>query len=339
MILATPSVEALRAFAPDVCVIGSGLGRHGDRAGARRPRLPGAGARERRRRSPTRRPRISRARRTCAPTTTSSRIPRSPAGSAAPRTSGPGAACRSTPSTSAPGPGSGLTAWPITEADLAPYLAPALDALEAGAAVFTAPLAGVAADPAFRCDTLERWSNAPQIQKHHRRTLGRATGPPGGSTQHGDRLPLRRGRPRSPALELHLDGEGGGAAGRAGHSRRRRQCQHPAAAARAGAAIRRASAAPDGPLGRFYMGHLSGQIADIVFGTAGCTTSSTTTSTRTAPTSGAAWCRARRRPRRRSDSPTSPSGRWCRRSPTPRTARGRCRRCSSRCRSRRSGGG
>ena len=68
----------------------------------------------------------------------------------------------------------------------------------------------------------------------------------------------------------------------------------------------------DGPLGRFYMGHLSGQIADIVF------------------KDDPAARRARlpcRRPRllrappaggergdagRRSGSPTSPSGRWCR---------------------------
>ena len=47
-----------------------------------------------------------------------------------------------------------------------------------------------------------------------------------------------------------------------------------------------------------------------------CTTGSTSTSTGTAPTCGAGWCR-RRRPRRRRGSATSPSGRWCRGSPTP----------------------
>ena len=55
----------------------------------------------------------------------------------------------------------GLPAWPVTRAELAPYLAPALDALGAGAPVFVAPL-GVTADPAFRSDTLERWSNIPR---------------------------------------------------------------------------------------------------------------------------------------------------------------------------------
>ena len=65
----------------------------------------------------------------------------------------------------------GLDAWPIDAADLAPYLAPALAALGAGDPVFTAPVAGVAADPAFRCDTLERWTNQPRIHKLHALSL------------------------------------------------------------------------------------------------------------------------------------------------------------------------
>ncbi|HRO13018.1 NAD(P)-binding protein [Amaricoccus sp.] len=65
----------------------------------------------------------------------------------------------------------GLKAWPITEDDLAPFLAPALAALGAGEAVFSAPIPGVAADAAFRCDTLERWTNRPRIQKLHGKAL------------------------------------------------------------------------------------------------------------------------------------------------------------------------
>ncbi len=158
----------------------------------------------------------------------------------------------------------GLPAWPITEADLAPYLAPALDTLDAGAAVFTAPPEGVAADPAFRCDTLERWSNTPQIQKRHRRAL---------LTRQDLLVALRStvtgfrygGDGRLAALELHLPGVGRAelpvarvvlAAG--GNASTRllllEQAREPA---RFGGA--------DGPLGRFYMGHLNGQIADIVF--------------------------------------------------------------------------
>jgi choline dehydrogenase-like flavoprotein len=161
----------------------------------------------------------------------------------------------------------GLGPWPIGEGDLAPYLAPALDALGAGAAVFESP-PGVTADPGFRCDTLERWTNVPKIQERHARALaGRAdllvalhatvTGfryrPDGGIA----------------GLELHLEGEGRGelaaalvvlAAG--GNASTRllllEQAREPARFGGAG-----------GPLGRFYMGHLSGQIADIVFGDEG----------------------------------------------------------------------
>jgi hypothetical protein len=157
----------------------------------------------------------------------------------------------------------GLGAWPIGADDLAPYLAPALDALAAGAAVFEAPL-GVTADPAFRCDTLERWSNVPRIQKLHARALA----------ERGDLLVALRAtvtgfrcRPDGGIAGIELDAgeEGRGeipasrvvlAAG--GNASTRllllEQERDPALFGGAG-----------GPLGRFYMGHVSGQIADIVF--------------------------------------------------------------------------
>ncbi len=156
----------------------------------------------------------------------------------------------------------GLAAWPIGPDDLAPYLAPALDALAAGAAVFEAPL-GVAADPAFRCDTLERWSNVPRIQKLHARALA----------ERGDVLVALRStvtgfryRPDGgiAGIELDVGGEGRGeipaarvvlAAGGNASTRLLLLEQERDPALFGGA---------DGPLGRFYMGHLSGQIADLV---------------------------------------------------------------------------
>jgi choline dehydrogenase-like flavoprotein len=158
-------------------------------------------------------------------------------------------------------------AWPIGPDDLAPWLAPALDALAAGAAVFEArsgPTADVAADPAFRCDTLERWSNVPRIQKLHARALA----------ERGDLLVALRTTVTGfryrldggiGGLELHVGGEGRGeipaarvvlAAG--GNASTRllllEQEREPSRFGGVG-----------GPLGRFYMGHLSGQIADLVF--------------------------------------------------------------------------
>jgi choline dehydrogenase-like flavoprotein len=157
----------------------------------------------------------------------------------------------------------GTPAWPIGPADLAPYLAPALDALGAGGAVFESPLA-VAADPAFRCDTLERWSNVPRIQKRHARALAERADLL--VALHATVTGFRYAADGAIAgLELHLDGEGRGelpasrvvlAAG--GNASTRllllEQEREPARFGGAG-----------GPLGRFYMGHLSGQIADIVF--------------------------------------------------------------------------
>jgi choline dehydrogenase-like flavoprotein len=161
----------------------------------------------------------------------------------------------------------GLEAWPIGPGDLAPYLAPALAALGAGEAVFAAPVPGVVADRAFRCDMLERWTNQPRIQKLHatalaeRRDLTVAL--------HATVTGLRYAPDGAVAgLELDVAGEGRGelsasrvilAAG--GNASTRllllEQDRNPTLFGGAG-----------GPLGRFYMGHLSGQIADIVFGNA-----------------------------------------------------------------------
>ena len=168
-----------------------------------------------------------------------------------------------------------LPAWPIDETDLAPFLAPALAALGAGAAVFEAPVAGIAADPAFRCDTLERWTNQPRIQKLHGKALAErqdlmvalhttvtgfryapdtgtetGTGTNTGGAIAGLDVATAEGRGAVPATRVVL-AAGGNASTRL---LLLEQSRNPALFGGAG-----------GPLGRFYMGHLSGQIADIVF--------------------------------------------------------------------------
>jgi choline dehydrogenase-like flavoprotein len=156
----------------------------------------------------------------------------------------------------------GLDAWPIGPDDLAPYLAPALEALGAGAAVFTAPL-DLTADAGFRCDTLERWTNQPRIQKRHARALAErsdllvalnatVTGfrYAADGAIAGLELALGEGRGELPAARVVL-AAGGNASTRLLLLEQERE---PARFGGAG-----------GPLGRFYMGHLAGQIADIVF--------------------------------------------------------------------------
>jgi choline dehydrogenase-like flavoprotein len=157
----------------------------------------------------------------------------------------------------------GLDAWPITEADLAPWLAPALAALGAGEAVFEAPVAGLDPDPAFRCDRLERWSNQPRIQKRHGRALARR--PDLLVALRTTVTGFRYGADGAvAALELHLEGPGATAlavprvilAAGGNASTRLLLLEQARAPGRFGGA--------GGPLGRFYMGHLSGQIADIL---------------------------------------------------------------------------
>lgn len=158
----------------------------------------------------------------------------------------------------------GLSAWPIGEADLAPWLEPACAALDAGHAVWREALAGVVADEAFSFDRLERWSNTPRSQVLHkaaleeRRDLLVALG----ATVTGfDYDPAGR----IAALRLHLEGQGAGtlpaslvvlAAG-GNESTRLLLAEQARAPARFGGV--------GGPLGRFYMGHVNGQIADIAF--------------------------------------------------------------------------
>ena len=65
----------------------------------------------------------------------------------------------------------GQSAWPISEADLKPYLEKACEKLGAGRAVYQSPLPGVMADDAFSVSGLERWSNVPRTQVLHKAAL------------------------------------------------------------------------------------------------------------------------------------------------------------------------
>jgi choline dehydrogenase-like flavoprotein len=164
----------------------------------------------------------------------------------------------------APRPWLALPPWPIGPEDLAPYAEAACAYLAAGAAVWRAPLPGVVADEAFDVAALERWSNVPRLQNLHREALATSAGlcVALGATALG--FDYDDGG-RIAAVDLHLEGEGRG------------RLPVPAVVLAAGgnestrlllAEQRRHGhlfGGCDGPLGRTYMGHLNGQIADIVF--------------------------------------------------------------------------
>jgi choline dehydrogenase-like flavoprotein len=164
----------------------------------------------------------------------------------------------------APRPWPELPAWPIGPADLAPFEEAACRYLAAGRPVWREPLPGVAADPAFGWESLERWSNVPRVQVLHREALARRETLLAalGATVTGFDYD---GSGRIAALDLHLEGPGRGGLA----AREVVLCAGGNESARLLLAERRRRSdlfgGPDGPLGRFYMGHVNGRIADIVF--------------------------------------------------------------------------
>lgn len=159
-----------------------------------------------------------------------------------------------------------LPGWPIGPETLAPWLEAACRFLDAGDPVFTEPLPGVraavGADRSFGFESLERWACDPRSQRVHATAL--AENPDLcvalGATVTG--LELDGGR--VAALRLHLEGAGAG-----------RLAVHELVLAAGGNESTRLLLAAqrehgdlfggrDGPLGRYYMGHLNGQVADIV---------------------------------------------------------------------------
>ena len=156
--------------------------------------------------------------------TTRRRSP-SRAGSAAPRTSGAGAACRSTRSTSPPGPGSALAGLADRPGDLAPWLGAGLRRARGRRAGLRR---AAARGRGRRRPSASRASSAGATGRGSRScTRAALAARPDLMVALGatvDRLRATARTAGSPALELHLEGRGqGGAAGR------RASCSPPAA--------------------------------------------------------------------------------------------------------------
>lgn len=161
-----------------------------------------------------------------------------------------------------PRPWLSLPDWPIDATALDPFRARACALLASGRPIYTASAPDVTSDASFRVGSLERWSRAPRLRRLHYRALSRS-----------ERILVSlqstvlgfeySGAGRIEAVRLHLRGEGSVrlavplvvlAAG--GNASVRlllsEQSRHPDL-----------FGGPDGPLGRYYMGHVTGNIADI----------------------------------------------------------------------------
>jgi choline dehydrogenase-like flavoprotein len=160
----------------------------------------------------------------------------------------------------------GIDSWPIAKTDLDPYLPAATAALDAGPAVYTDPIGTLDIDTAaFRTDRLERWSGQPRTHlKHMARLKGDCS--PWVALRVTVTDLLRGEGERINGVQLTIDGDatprelhseevivaGGGLASTQLLLNVQAQCPS-------------LFGGEDGPLGKYYMGHLNGQIADIVF--------------------------------------------------------------------------
>jgi choline dehydrogenase-like flavoprotein len=165
----------------------------------------------------------------------------------------------------APRPFAHDTRWPISFADIAPYYAAACRYATCGLPVFEAPMPGVrAVNDDFAYESIERASNVPRMQKAHARALAASR-----------LVDVRLG---ATAVDLELAESGAVAAvivvGRDGLRRRVVADRFVIAAGglestRLLMIAQRARpgmfGGAEGPLGRFYMGHIIGEIADIFF--------------------------------------------------------------------------
>jgi choline dehydrogenase-like flavoprotein len=152
--------------------------------------------------------------------------------------------------------------WPIGQDDIAPYYAAAVPYAHAGAPVFAV---GDGKDPGgdFSISSLERWSAKRRLGDAHRTTL--ASRPNIDLRLHATAVALDWNERRIAAVRVvgrdgtsvrvqvrNLVLAAGGL-----ESTRLLLAEQRHAPARFGG--------PDGPLGRYYMGHVIGEIADIVF--------------------------------------------------------------------------
>ncbi|MFI5011294.1 MAG: GMC oxidoreductase [Hyphomicrobiales bacterium] len=152
--------------------------------------------------------------------------------------------------------------WPIGFDEMAPHLASAIRYACAGAAVFAVDDAR-SPEGDFSITTLERWSGKPRLQTAHRQAL-----------ESSDRIDLRL-----HATVVALEWKDGRVAALRAVAKDGQSVRVPvreAVLATGGlestrlllAEQRRRPAlfgGPEGPLGRYYMGHVIGEIADIAF--------------------------------------------------------------------------
>ncbi|MBA2935961.1 GMC family oxidoreductase [Sphingomonas sp. CGMCC 1.13654] len=155
--------------------------------------------------------------------------------------------------------------WPISHADYVPWIAPAVEATRSGAPFYREPIPGVAlADDGFDCTTLERWANRQQAQIIHAEAIARdpkldvrthatlvdIAFAESGAVTHITVAHTKSGeRVRLPVSMLVI------AAGGVESARLLLAAQQQSPGRFGG---------EDGPLGRYYMGHVLGEIADIV---------------------------------------------------------------------------
>jgi choline dehydrogenase-like flavoprotein len=155
--------------------------------------------------------------------------------------------------------------WPIGLEEIEPYHEAACRYLHCGHPVFERPITGVSTrDVRFSFTSLERWSNKPRFHRAHRAAL--MAHPNIEVRLHATVVDLEMADDRrvEAVIVAHPDGKrtrvptrsviltaGGIETTRLLLSIQRR--------------IPRAFGGVDGPLGRYYMGHLIGEIADITF--------------------------------------------------------------------------
>lgn len=157
-------------------------------------------------------------------------------------------------------------AWPISYDDLRPHYARAVDYLAAGADAFTAPLTRQISDDAFDPARLERFSNDPAIQKHFARELAASQKVDirlnstlvdmlyeDGAIKHITVADKDGTCHDLPVSKLIL------ACGGLESTRQLLALQAKEPQLFGGS---------DGPLGRNYMGHLIGEVADVTFSAA-----------------------------------------------------------------------
>jgi GMC oxidoreductase/NAD(P)-binding Rossmann-like domain len=155
--------------------------------------------------------------------------------------------------------------WPITLADIAPYYSPACRYTNCGEPVFSFPLSVEAPrDRSFSYESIERASNKPRFQKAHNNVL-----------KTSRLIDIRLGT-TAVGLEIYDDGRATRilVVDADGVSRKIRADRFVVAAGglettRLLLTIQRQRpnlfGGPGGVLGRFYMGHIIGEIADLIF--------------------------------------------------------------------------